>query len=105
MHFGSGQFEITENGITVVSGVVREVESSDSAANECSNVEQFDGNCAVLEKKDFYKELRLRGYHYQHLFQGIEKASCNGRQALIKWHDNWPAFLDSMLQVNAVLLV
>lgn len=100
MHFGSGQFEITENGITVVSGVVRDVEYSDSAAHECSESEPFDEDSVVLERKDFYKELRLRGYHYQHLFQGIERARGDGRQGLIKWNDNWPAFLDAMLQVN-----
>lgn len=99
VHFGSGQFEITENGITVVSGVVRDVENTESTVP----AEQFEeDDCTILDKKDFYKELRLRGYHYQHMFQGIEKARGDGRQAIIKWFDNWPAFLDSMLQVNDV---
>lgn len=84
-----------------MSGVVRDVEQTESAAQECDDLEHFEEDCAILERKDFYKELRLRGYHYQHMFQGIEKARCDGRQALIKWSDNWPAFLDSMLQVNA----
>lgn len=100
MHYGSGQFEITENGITVVSGIIRDVEHTDPAAHECIEPEHFDEDCVILERKDFYKELRLRGYHYQLLFQGIEKARGDGRQALIKWNDNWPAFLDAMLQVG-----
>lgn len=102
IHFGSGQFEITENGVTVVSGVVRDVENT----NSVHRVEHFDKEgCAILDKKDFYKELRLRGYHYQHMFQGIERARGDGRQAIIKWYDNWPAFLDSMLQVNDIILL
>lgn len=100
IHYGSGQFEITENGVTVVSGIVREAESSGSNANEPIEIEEFDDECTVLEKKDFYKELRLRGYHYQQIFQGIERARCDGSQAIIKWNDNWPAFMDSMLQVS-----
>lgn len=82
--------------------MVRELENTELAASECPDLECFDADYAVLDKKDFYKELRLRGYHYQQLFQGIEKAGCNGRQAIIKWNDNWPAFIDAMLQVSDV---
>lgn len=99
VHFGSGQFEITENGVAVVTGIVREVEATDSN-NEPIEIEEFDDESAVLEKKDFYKELRLRGYHYQQIFQSIERVRCDGSQAIIKWNDNWPAFMDSMLQVS-----
>lgn len=98
VHYGSGQFEITENGTVVVSGIVREVENSDLADDSLDM--EFMNNSVVLEKKDFYKELRLRGYHYQNQFQGIEKASGDGLRAIIKWNDNWPAFIDSMLQLN-----
>lgn len=99
IHYGSGQFEITENGVAVVSGIIREVEASEST-DEPITIEDFDDKCCVLEKNDFYKELRLRGYHYQHIFQGIERARADGAQAIIKWNDNWPAFIDNMLQVS-----
>lgn len=99
IHYGSGQFEITENGATVVSGVIRESESSKADGEPIIN-EEFDNEVAVLDKKDFYKELRLRGYHYQNIFQGVEKARGDGSRAIIKWNDNWPAFLDNMLQIS-----
>lgn len=101
VHHGSGQFEITENGVAVVAGVVREIDDIESD-NDWIEIEQFANDCVTLEKKDFYKELRLRGYHYQQMFQSIEKARADGLQAIIKWNDNWPAFLDSMLQVRCI---
>lgn len=102
IHYGSGQFEITENGVTVVSGVIRDIESADPNDVEVRADDfehEFDA-FAVLEKKDFYKELRLRGYHYQNVFQGVEKARGDGSRAMIRWKDNWPAFLDNLLQLN-----
>ncbi|XP_055326066.1 fatty acid synthase-like [Sitodiplosis mosellana] len=99
IHYGSGHFEITENGVTVVSGMVRNVETTESE-DVSIDAEEFENGTNVLDKKDFYKELRLRGYHYQNLFQGVEKTRLDGQKAIIKWNDNWAAFLDTMLQVN-----
>lgn len=99
VHYGSGQFEITENGATVVAGMVRDVETS-TLDIESNETHVPNTSVTMLDKTDFYKELRLRGYHYQHLFQGVQRASGDGTRALIKWNDNWPAFLDSMLQLN-----
>lgn len=99
IHYGSGQFEITENSVTVVSGLVRLVQNNltNSSVEEEPPVVL---NYPVLEKKEFYKELRLRGYHYNGLFRGVEEARGDGLRAKIKWNDNWPAFMDCMLQLN-----
>lgn len=70
IHYGSGKFEITENGVSVVTGVVREMQT-EKFENDSIEMEESLNNLPILEKKDFYKELRLRGYHYQDLFQGI----------------------------------
>lgn len=100
IHYGSGSFEISENGVTVVSGTIREVETTESDEDEPIKIDEFDDDCVVVDKNDFYKELRLRGYHYQQIFQGIERARWDGSQAIIKWNNSWPAFMDSMLQVK-----
>lgn len=99
IHYGSGQFEITENSVTVVSGIVRMVENESVRENTQSNDADLS-DAPLLNKTDLYKELRLRGYNYQGLFRGIEEASSDGRRAKIKWNDNWPAFMDCMLQLN-----
>lgn len=44
-----------------------EAKGSQSATNNTS-----------LEKKDVYRELRLRGYEYKGLFQGITSANLEG---------------------------
>lgn len=100
IHYGSGQFEITENGATVVSGRVRLIQSTtvEEVADEI-DVEISADEYPVLNQKEFYKELRLRGYHYRGLFQGVQEARGDGTQAKIKWSDNWPAFMDALLQL------
>lgn len=100
IHYGSGQFEITENGVTVVSGRVRLVNSSNviNDFDASTNAIPIDGY-PVLEQKEFYKELRLRGYHYNGLFRGVEEARGDGLRAKVKWNDNWPAFMDALLQL------
>lgn len=100
VHYGSGQFEITENGVTVVSGLVRHVEDSLPLDDPpTTDAPPIDSTQPTLDKKEFYKELRLRGYHYQKHFQSVETASGDGLHATIKWQDNWSAFMDCMLQL------
>lgn len=99
VHHGSGQFEITENSAAVVTGLVRlGAEVNDDDDQSINNMQK--SKLPMLDKKSFYKELRLRGYHYQNLFQGVEEASGDGLCGKIKWNDNWPAFMDCMLQLN-----
>lgn len=100
IHYGSGQFEITENGVTVVSGRVRLINSSTVAGDDDANDDAVPvDDYPVLEQKEFYKELRLRGYHYNGLFRGVEEARGDGSRAKVKWNDNWPAFMDALLQL------
>lgn len=102
IHYGSGQFEITENGVTVVSGCVRVINTNtlDEDDDDADAIPIDD--YPVLEQKEFYKELRLRGYHYNGLFRGVEEARGDGLRAKVKWNDNWPAFMDALLQLAIV---
>lgn len=100
IHYGSGQFEITENGVTVVSGRVRLINSSTITGDDENDVVASPiDNYPILEQKEFYKELRLRGYHYSGLFRGVEEARGDGLRAKVRWNDNWPAFMDALLQI------
>lgn len=75
---GSGRFEITENQAVVVCGVVRVPEDIDKEKIHVSTIDDEipdDTNTVPLSKKDFYKEFRLRGYHYNGLFKNV--VSCN----------------------------
>lgn len=76
----------------------------------------------ILNESDVYKELKLRGYKYRYihlvtywlqnwfkaklfcsgLFQGI-KASCGCLQSgLLKWQQNWVAYMENMLQLQVL---
>lgn len=100
IHYGNGEFEITENSVTVVSGRIRVIENNSNQEYEAKVDDLSLSDIPSLNKNDLYKELRLRGYNYQGLFRGIEEARCDGRIAKIKWNDNWPAFMDCLLQLN-----
>lgn len=61
-------------------------------------------NATILDSKDFYKELRLRGYHYSGSFKSVTEVQSDGTVGKIKWTNNWPSFMDSMLQVNILAI-
>ncbi|XP_062548539.1 fatty acid synthase-like [Armigeres subalbatus] len=93
----SGYFEIIEGDTVVVTGYVREWSGSveDVASAHASSV-------AKLPTRDFYKELRLRGYYYSGLFKSVLEAKADGSMARIQWKGNWVAFLDCLLQIGII---
>jgi fatty acid synthase len=93
---GTGRFEISEGNTAVVTGFIRRIESP--TLTEIKVKEQTD--LPMLPTKDFYKELRLRGYHYSGLFRSVVEARCDGLTGKVKWDSNWVAFLDCLLQIQ-----
>lgn len=74
-------FEVKCNGFAVAKGKIRILENPlkdmvnvDPFEDEISNSDVFP-----LDNKDFYKELRLRGYHYSGLFRKVQYVNCNGK--------------------------
>ncbi|XP_055614202.1 fatty acid synthase-like, partial [Uranotaenia lowii] len=97
MQEGSGQFEILEGTTTIVTG-----RASALVDPKFLSMDPPSSENTVLEKEDFYKELRLRGYHYGGIFKSVSKARSDGSFAKITWANNWVGFLDSMLQVQII---
>ncbi|KAG5679912.1 hypothetical protein PVAND_009448 [Polypedilum vanderplanki] len=94
---GTGRFEICEGSTELVTGTIRLLEKS--------NHPKF--NVKVCRKKllssaDFYKELRLRGYHYNGEFKSVEESNYDGTYGRIRWRGNWVAFMDCMLQLQII---
>ncbi|XP_039969049.1 fatty acid synthase-like [Bactrocera tryoni] len=54
----------------------------------------------MLSKKDFYKELRLRGYHYNGASRAVTLARGDGLYGKVEWKYNWVTFMDAMLQIE-----
>jgi fatty acid synthase, animal type len=95
---GSGRFEITEGMSALVTGFIKIVENVKLTKLE----EPKDDAYPTLISKDFYKELRLRGYHYKGLFRSVEEARGDGLVGKVKWNSNWVAFMDCLLQIHIV---
>ena len=90
----SGHFEITEGKTALAQGIIKAAESvvmSEITAPECENPN-------ILLEADFYKELRLRGYHHQGLFKAVTEIRDDGLAGKIRWNNNWTTFTDCLIQ-------
>lgn len=95
---GTGRFEIAEGKTALVTGYIREVTNP-----KLTDIEpESDASYPVMPTRDFYKELRLRGYHYKDLFRQVIEARGDGSGGKVKWEDNWVAFMDCLLQISIV---
>lgn len=97
VHTGTGNFEITENSTAVVTGKITIVEKMAPLIELPSLPET---NSPILQERDFYKELRLRGYHYSGAFRSVIEARGDGLYGKVKWSMNWISFMDCLLQIN-----
>lgn len=93
LQIGSGRFEIVEGGAELISGCIKVADNEKSA-----NVEKPCLGFPQLDKKDFYKELRLRGYQYFDKFKRVQSATIGSGKII--WDSNWVTFTDCMLQFS-----
>lgn len=98
--FGFILFQITEGESPVVTGYVKIVENS--KLTEFPDPPEAPLNCTIFDTRDFYKELRLRGYHYDGEFKSVVEARGDGLGGKIKWNLNFPSFMDCMLQLMII---
>ncbi|KAH8306772.1 hypothetical protein KR044_013278 [Drosophila immigrans] len=96
---GKSDFEICEGNILVTSGKIQLVDSQQPHLEQL-NLPELPGSAGVIKlyAKDVYKELRLRGYDYSGLFQGIVSTDVQAVAGQLLWSDNWISFMDTMLQ-------
>lgn len=95
---GTGEFEICENGSVAVTGKVSTPENPDKMLlNIPAPIVKNESELLELNKNDVYKELRLRGYDYTGVFQGIKSANNRGGVGKLLWYD-WISYIDTMLQ-------
>lgn len=91
---GTGHFEIVEGSSAIVTGRIKVLEEplSDMSKPPANDL-------PILESKDFYKELRLRGYHYSGEFRSVVRARSDAVMGEVKWNNNWIPFMDCLLQM------
>lgn len=96
----TGNFEIIEGSSAVVTGRVRVCSDPSKERLQVDYLSQDDDSEEVMTTRDIYKELKLRGYQYTDLFQGLRSSSTTGKRGHIAWSNNWVAFMDNMLQMQ-----
>ncbi|XP_015113123.1 fatty acid synthase [Diachasma alloeum] len=94
---GTGRFEIIEDGVAVVTGVVRH--TNDAQLEQIQFPIRDENEPEELDTNDLYKDLRIRGYQYSGLFRAIKSATLDGTRGTIRWNNNWVTFMDNMLQM------
>ena len=95
---GTGRFEICEGTEAVVTGFCKMADET-----KLINISVPDNDQLInLPTRDFYKELRLRGYQYSGAFKSIVEGRSDGLKGKIRWDNNWVAFMDCMLQTFIV---
>lgn len=94
---GKGSFEICEGNTLVASGKIQLVANVQQEQLHLSDLPGSAG-LSKLNTKDVYKELRLRGYDYSGVFQGIVDLDIQAVAGRLLWRDNWISFMDTMLQ-------
>ncbi|XP_055377679.1 fatty acid synthase isoform X2 [Condylostylus longicornis] len=95
--YESGQFEVSDTGTTVVTGIIREILDPKPPKPLPKPKESL---FPTVSSKDFYKELRLRGYHYNGGFRSVEEARGDGLAGKVRWNFNWVTFMDCLLQIH-----
>lgn len=99
---GTGDFEICEAGTIAVSGKIRASQTveKDQLKLPPPPSAPVDEEILPLDTKDVYKELRLRGYEYGGIFQGIKSSDNYATIGELRWLDEWVSYLDTMLQFS-----
>lgn len=82
--YASGDFEISENDSTVVTGRIYIPTNVEKEMNDLRPHQSTERNeTPPMKTHDIYKELRIRGYKYSGQFKGIMESDIRGKQLLI----------------------
>ncbi|XP_032690865.1 fatty acid synthase-like [Odontomachus brunneus] len=97
---GTGKFEIIEGDNVIVTGRVHVPLELDKDNVSIDYLPKDDDEEEVIQTRDIYKELKLRGYQYAGLFRCLKSLSVSASRGHIAWMNDWVAFMDNMLQIK-----
>lgn len=98
----SGSFEITENNAIVVEGKVQPLLEGTPVRSE-EHLSPIH-HTLTISREDIYKELNIRGYNYEDIYQGLFEANTEGFSGQIEWNGDWTAYIDASLQFRLLSL-
>ncbi|KAG5669844.1 hypothetical protein PVAND_000135 [Polypedilum vanderplanki] len=91
----TGHFDLSEGNMTIIKGIIFH---DDNLKIERVEPYELNEGATKLQREDFYKHARIRGYQYRKAFQTIKEISFDGKFGKIQWKDNWTTFIDALLQ-------
>lgn len=100
----SGDFSVSEGGNVVVTGKIF-AQNEDSPLQLQSLLEKNSAGDPVyeqeivLDQKQVYRELRVRGYDYGPHFQCLHELDLNNHCGKLLYNGKWICFADAMLQL------
>ncbi|XP_049941823.1 fatty acid synthase-like [Schistocerca serialis cubense] len=94
---GTNEFEVMEGGSVVVTGRFW-LGGAPMLSDGLEPPKPAPG--VPMDKKDIYKEMRLRGYNYNGIFRSLISLDPSASVGRIAWEKNWVAYMDNMLQIN-----
>ena len=80
VHVLTNNFEVTENGAVVATGLVRVPDNIRKEFVDVAVVETAD--LSTLDHEDFYTEMRLRGHYYKNTFKKVICANFEGNNMI-----------------------
>ncbi|XP_055693298.1 fatty acid synthase-like [Lutzomyia longipalpis] len=96
---GTGYFQVCDANTPLVSGYIKSLEPETTLIDfpEESNLD-----FPILQKKEFYRELYLRGYQYRETFQLVSEGRSDGSEGKVMFRNNWTAAFESLLQIFTI---
>ncbi|KMQ87022.1 fatty acid synthase [Lasius niger] len=96
---GTGDFEICETGAVVVSGNIRAAEAIGKEQLNLPPIPLANKELLLsLNTEEVYKEMRLRGYEYSGIFEGIKSCNIDNTVGELCWFNEWTSYIDNMFQ-------
>ncbi len=102
LHPISGSFEVSENGVLLVTGKVVELEK-DVHLPGLSTTTMQSSEGFMLTKQDIYKELNLKGSEFSSQVQCLKSANLQATECLMEVMDTacpWLSRLDALFQMT-----
>ena len=99
IHFDDDSYSVRNKNTLLCTGKARAADSLNFDHDYLNDELVNDKNSIILDRLQFYKEIRIRGYEYGKRFQCVEKINSNGTMSIVQYNDNWVTFLDSILQI------
>ena len=94
---GDGKFEVREGKTLMCTGFIRPLTATLSPYEKPNHE-----SVPYMSSEDFYKELRIRGYHFEGMFKSVAEIKIDASEAKLKWQNNWLTFIDQFAQMVCI---